>query len=191
MATQNTKATKTTIKVYSTKPWPSSSTQRRLKSSIVTSPPFGQIAKSVAAKIRLTSDAQALCRLYQRTNRAIYDSRGAIFSGGLCRAAKSGIAIYKNENRKPRGPSANPLFGTITFCNPRELPLIQVRARTKSFAQGFHRRGGNALLEKIAHTDVRDTVEFVYHSAWKSGEAMALQWSWIDGDMIRLPAAVA
>src|SRR4029078_5696271 len=34
MATQKTKATKTTIKVYSTKPWPSSSTQRRFKSSM-------------------------------------------------------------------------------------------------------------------------------------------------------------
>jgi hypothetical protein len=32
-------------------------------------------------------------------------------------------------------------------------------------AQGVHRRGGNALLEKIADTDVRDTVKFVYHSA--------------------------
>src|SRR5690349_9093715 len=34
MATQKTKATKTTIKVYSTKPWPSSSTNKRFKRSI-------------------------------------------------------------------------------------------------------------------------------------------------------------
>jgi hypothetical protein len=68
--------------VYSTKPWPSSSTQRRLKSSIVTSPPFGQIGKSFAAKMRLKSDAQALCRLFQGINRAIYGSRVPIFSGG-------------------------------------------------------------------------------------------------------------
>jgi transposase-like protein len=42
-----------------------------------------------------------------------------------------------------------------------------------------------------SRTDVRDTVEFLYHFAWRSGEAMPLQWSWIDGDMIRLPAEVA
>ena len=39
MATQKTKATKTTIKVYSTKPWPSSSTNKRFKRSIMISPP--------------------------------------------------------------------------------------------------------------------------------------------------------
>jgi len=49
----------------------------------------------------------------------------------------------------------------------------------------------NVLLEKIADADVGDLVKFLYHSAWRSGEAMALQWSWIDGDMIRLPAEVA
>jgi len=38
---------------------------------------------------------------------------------------------------------------------------------------------------------VRDLVKFLYHSAWRSGEAMALEWSWIDGDMIRLPAEIA
>src|SRR5947208_9090803 len=35
MATQKTRATKTTINVYSTKPWPSSSTSNRLKSSLI------------------------------------------------------------------------------------------------------------------------------------------------------------
>ena len=49
----------------------------------------------------------------------------------------------------------------------------------------------NELLEKIVDTDVRDLVKFLYHSAWRSGEGMALQWSWIDGEMIRLPADVA
>ena len=34
-------------------------------------------------------------------------------------------------------------------------------------------------------------IEFLYNSGWRSGEAMALQWSWIDGNMIRLPAEVA
>ena len=28
----------------------------------------------------------------------------------------------------------------------------------------------NALLEKIADADVRGTVEFLYHFAWRSGE---------------------
>src|SRR6266576_447385 len=35
MATQKTRATKTTINVYSTKPWPFSSTSNRLKSSLI------------------------------------------------------------------------------------------------------------------------------------------------------------
>lgn len=47
------------------------------------------------------------------------------------------------------------------------------------------------LLEKIKDANVRDIVEFLYNSAWRSGEAMAFEWSWIDGDMIRLPAEVA
>ena len=39
IATQKTKATRTTIRVYSTKPWPSSSTKRRFRSSMNYSPP--------------------------------------------------------------------------------------------------------------------------------------------------------
>lgn len=39
IATQKTRATRTTIKVYSTKPCPSSSTNKRFKSSILISPP--------------------------------------------------------------------------------------------------------------------------------------------------------
>ena len=39
IATQKTKATRTTIRVYSTKPWPSSSTKRRFRSSMNHSPP--------------------------------------------------------------------------------------------------------------------------------------------------------
>jgi integrase len=49
----------------------------------------------------------------------------------------------------------------------------------------------NAVLEKMPDVDARDLAEFLYHSAWRSGEAMALQWSWIDGNMIRLPAEIA
>lgn len=48
----------------------------------------------------------------------------------------------------------------------------------------------NALLEKIEDTDVRDIVEFLYNSGWRSGEARALDWPWVDlsANMIRLPA---
>ena len=49
----------------------------------------------------------------------------------------------------------------------------------------------NAFLETIEDGDVRDIVEFLYHCGWRSGEAKALQWSWIDGNMIRLPAEVS
>ena len=49
----------------------------------------------------------------------------------------------------------------------------------------------NALLEKVPSADVRDIVEFLYHTGWRSGEAMALRWSWIEGNIIRLPAKVS
>jgi len=46
-----------------------------------------------------------------------------------------------------------------------------------------------SLLEKIeSRPDVRDIVQFLYNSGWRSEEAMNLRWSWIDGEMIRLPA---
>src|SRR5262249_10952545 len=45
----------------------------------------------------------------------------------------------------------------------------------------------NALLEKVEGSDARDIIEFLYHAGWRSIEAKAFQWSWIDGDMIRVP----
>lgn len=46
----------------------------------------------------------------------------------------------------------------------------------------------NSLLEKIPDPNVRDIVDFLYNSGWRSAEAKAFEWSWIDGNMIRLPA---
>jgi integrase len=49
----------------------------------------------------------------------------------------------------------------------------------------------NALLdkiEKIGGSDVRDIAEFLYDSGWRSSEARDFEFSWIDGNMIRLPA---
>ena len=46
----------------------------------------------------------------------------------------------------------------------------------------------SALLEKVTDPDARDIIEFLYASGWRSNEAKELRWSWIDGDMIRLPA---
>jgi integrase len=54
--------------------------------------------------------------------------------------------------------------------------------------QGFIEIGDfNALLEKVPNNNARDVIEFLYHSGWRSGEAKALKWGWIDGNMIRLP----
>ena len=63
--------------------------------------------------------------------------------------------------------------------------MIKLYEGEKS-TRGVHRGGGNALLEKIADTDVRDTVKFVYHSAWRSQEALVLQWSCIEETTKRL-----
>ncbi len=48
----------------------------------------------------------------------------------------------------------------------------------------------NALLAEIEGADVRDIIEFLYHSAWRSSEPKAMQWSWLDLDSwtVRLPA---
>jgi integrase len=69
-----------------------------------------------------------------------------------------------------------------------KVPLIKTLENNNA-RKGFIDVGDfNALLEKIEDTDVRDIVEFLYHCGWRSGEAKAFQWSWIDGEMIRLPA---
>ena len=48
----------------------------------------------------------------------------------------------------------------------------------------------SALLEEIRSQDVKDIVEFLYNSGWRSGEARQLRWAWLDlpTNMIRLPA---
>jgi integrase len=69
------------------------------------------------------------------------------------------------------------------------IPLIKLFDESGNVRQGFIEVGDfNALLEKIEDTGVRDIVEFLYHSGWRSGEAKAFRWNWIDGSMIRLPA---
>jgi integrase len=49
----------------------------------------------------------------------------------------------------------------------------------------------NALLDKVEGSDARDIIEFLYHAGWRSIEAKAFQWPWIDGNMIRVPKEVA
>jgi integrase len=71
------------------------------------------------------------------------------------------------------------------------VPVIKLYDGTKVRKGFIDVAEFNALLEKIPDRDVRDVVEFLYHCGWRSGEAKALQWSWIDGNMIRLPAEVS
>ena len=71
------------------------------------------------------------------------------------------------------------------------VPVIKLYEENNA-RKGFVDIGGfNALLEKIPTTDARDIIEFLYHTGWRSGEAKALRWSWIDGNVIRLPAEFA
>jgi integrase len=49
--------------------------------------------------------------------------------------------------------------------------------------QGFLRvTEFNALLSEIPDSNVRDIVEFLYNSGWRSSEPKAMQWSWLDLD---------
>ena len=69
------------------------------------------------------------------------------------------------------------------------VPVIKLYDESGNVRQGFIDIGDfNALLENVDGEDVRDIIEFLYHSGWRSKEAKLFQWSWIDGKMIRLPA---
>ena len=82
IATQKTRATSTTIKVYSTKPWPSSSTNKRFKSSMYRSPPFLFWA-SFQFKCSVQHDAwatqQNICQTKVCQNFGYLPSRGLDF----------------------------------------------------------------------------------------------------------------
>jgi len=72
-----------------------------------------------------------------------------------------------------------------------EVPVIEM-FELDNARQGFIGVGEfAALLENIRSQDVRDIVEFLYNSGWRTDEARELKWSWIDltTNMIRLPAA--
>jgi site-specific recombinase XerC len=71
-----------------------------------------------------------------------------------------------------------------------EVPVIKL-FEVDNARQGFIGVAEfNALLEKIRNQNVRDIVEFLYNSGWRSGEARQLRWAWLDlsTNMIRLPA---
>jgi integrase len=68
------------------------------------------------------------------------------------------------------------------------VPVIKL-LDGENVRQGFIAAGDlSALLGEIEDPDTRDIVEYLYASGWRSTEAMQFRWSWIDGNMIRLPA---
>ncbi len=71
------------------------------------------------------------------------------------------------------------------------VPLIKLYDDTNVRKGFINMAEFDALLEKIEGGDVRDIVEFLYHAGWRSIEAKAFQWSWIDGNMIRVPKEIA
>ena len=73
MATQKTKATKTTIKVYSTKPWPSSSTNKRFKRSINDFTSFRQKRSCVHSGVLVE---HRLCPALERSSRKVAATSG-------------------------------------------------------------------------------------------------------------------
>src|SRR5262249_46740868 len=71
------------------------------------------------------------------------------------------------------------------------VPVIKLYA-VDNVRQGFIDVADfNALLEKVDGSDARDIIEFLYHAGWRSIEAKVFQWTWIDGNMIRVPKEIA
>jgi integrase len=70
------------------------------------------------------------------------------------------------------------------------IPTVEKLAED-NVRQGFIRVADfDALLAEIPDPDVRDIVQFLYNSGWRSSEPKAMQWSWLDLDAwtVRLPA---
>jgi integrase len=77
-------------------------------------------------------------------------------------------------------------FKLLGLASPvvAQLPEDNVR-------QGFMRVAEfTSLLAEITDSNVRDIIEFLYNSGWRSSEPRAMQWSWLDLDSwtVRLPA---
>jgi integrase len=69
-----------------------------------------------------------------------------------------------------------------------EVPVIKL-LEGENVREGFiNSPEFHAALAEIKNDDVRDTVEFLYKSAWRSGEAKSLEWSKVDAQdwVIRL-----
>ena len=73
-----------------------------------------------------------------------------------------------------------------------ELPVPAVALLVEdNIRQGFLRVPEfNSLLAEIPDANVRDIIEFLYNSGWRSSEPKAMQWNWLDLDSwaVRLPA---
>ena len=68
------------------------------------------------------------------------------------------------------------------------IPAIQL-LEGENVREGFVNAGDfDKLLTRLPSDDARDIVEFLFNSAWRSGEAMSLEWRDVDrdGGMIRL-----
>jgi integrase len=69
------------------------------------------------------------------------------------------------------------------------VPLVEQLVEN-NVRRGFVRIGDfNVLLAGLRDANVRDIVQFQYHSARRPGEPMAMQWSWLDVDewMVTIP----
>jgi integrase len=70
------------------------------------------------------------------------------------------------------------------------VPTVGLLAEDNA-RQGFLRIPEfNSLLAEIPDAHVRDIIEFLYNSGWRSSEPKAMQWNWLDLDSwtVRLPA---
>src|SRR5262245_37605530 len=66
------------------------------------------------------------------------------------------------------------------------LPVPSVEQLAEdNVRQGFIRVAEfSALLAEIVDPDVKDIIEFLYNSAWRSSEPKAMQWHWLDLDSL-------
>jgi hypothetical protein len=74
----------------------------------------------------------------------------------------------------------------ISLDSIPEFPRIDKRGLR--VRKGFFTRAEVELLLKfLRQEEVRDLAEYLFESAWRPGQTLRFQWSWVDHDAIRVP----
>jgi integrase len=126
-------------------------------------------------------DAFKFCRVIDITTPAVHEYINKRLAAKVSRATVNRELAYLRHGFKLMVKA-----GAISAA-PAVVELLQGENVRKGFVAPAEFA---ALLEKIPDTDARDLTEFLYNSAWRSGEGKSLEWSEVDlqNNMVRLPA---